>query len=114
MFQDSSFELRDAYLAITVTSYFEVSAQRIHRLGTHTVQTHAFLESLGVVFATCVEQADSFDEFALRYATTIVAYAHTVIVFNGHVDAFTCIHLELVDGVIDGFLEQNVDAVFGV
>ena len=86
-------------------------AESIDGLDTHTVESDALLERLGVVLSSGVEHAHCLDEFALRYAASIVAHADTEVVLDVDFDALAGVHLEFVDGVIDNFLEEDIDAV---
>ena len=86
-------------------------AERIDGLDTHAVESDTLLECLGVVLSSGVEHAHCLDEFALRYAASIVAHADTEVVVDVDFNAFAGIHFEFVDGVIDDFLEEDIDAV---
>ena len=44
--QYASFELCNSYDAVSVASHFEMSAERVYCLCTHTVKTHTLLECL--------------------------------------------------------------------
>ena len=57
--------------------HFEMGAQGIDSLHTHAIQTNGLLESLGIKLTTGVQNADTLDEFALGYASTIVANRNT-------------------------------------
>ena len=94
--------------------YLEVGAEGVHRLHTHTVQTHALLESLGVVLAAGVQHGHGFYEFAQGDAASVVTDAAAQLVGDAYFDAFSGAHLELVDTVVDDFLEEHVDAVLGM
>ena len=102
-----------AHLALSVGLHLEVRAQRIDRLHAHTVQSYALLESLGVVFSAGVEHAHGLHQLALRYAAAIVAHADTQVFVYRNLNALACVHLELVDAVVDYFLQKHVDAVLG-
>ena len=111
--QLTTFEHHFPHLALAVGSCLEMGAQRIHRLHAHSVEAHALLKCLGVVFATRIEHVDRLDEFSLRYASAIVAHPHPEMVFDIYLNTFSGIHLELVDGVVDDLLQQHIDTVFG-
>ena len=89
-----------------------MDTQRIDRLHTHAIQTYRLLEGLRVILTTCIQHADSLDELTLRNATTIVTNGDTQIVVDGDLQAVASLHLELVDGVVDDFLQQHVDTIF--
>ena len=87
--------------------------ERVDRLLADAVQTDGFLEGLAVVFRARVDDRDAVDEFAQRDAAAVIAHAHgAVIEFD--FDLFALPHHELVDGIIDRLLEQNINAVLGV
>ena len=90
-----------------------MAAQRVDGFHAHAVQSDTFLEGFRVVFAAGVEHVDRLDEFSLRYASSVVAHAHAQVVGDVYLNAFSGVHLKLVDGVVDHLLEQHVDAVFG-
>ncbi len=102
-----------AYLAFAVGAHLEVGAEGVDRLDTDAVESDTLLESLGVVLASGVEHRYGLDEFALGNAAAVVAYGDAQIVVDIDLDALAGVHLELVDGVVDDFLEQYVDAVLG-
>ena len=102
-----------AHLSVAVGPHLEAGTQGIDGLHADAVESDALLEGLGVVFAAGVELADGFDELALRDAAAVVAHADAKIVLDVYLDALAGVHLKLVDGVVDDFLEQDVDAVFG-
>ena len=100
-----------AYFSFAIAAYFETAAQGVHRLDAHTVQADTLLESFGVVFTTCVQFADSFDEFTLWNTATVIAYTDTKVVLDRHFDFLAGAHLELIDRVIHHFFQQHIDTV---
>ena len=111
--QDASLESCLTHLSVTIAGHLEMRTQRIHRLYTHTIQTYGLLESLRVVLTTSVQHADGFDELALRDASSIVTNGDAQVFVDGDFQSVACLHLKLVDGVINDFFQQNVDTVFG-
>ncbi len=116
LFGDVAFEVAFAehYLAclsVAVALHLETVAQGIDCLKAHTVQSYTLLERLTVVLATRIEHRHGFHYFAEWNATSVVANRHTEIVVDIYFDAFSGTHLELVDAVVDDFLEQDIDAV---
>ena len=99
--------------AVAVGAHLEACAECVDGLHAHAVESHALLESLGIVFAAGVEHADGLDEFALGDAAAVVPHAHAEVVLDVDFNALSGIHLELVDGVVHHFLEEHVDAVLG-
>ena len=106
-------ELRTACLAVTKTLHSEFPTERIDRLGTHTIQTDGLLEGLGVILTARIEQRHRLHHLAQWYATTIITHTHNLariarfIGIRTHTDLYhlAFIHAELIDRVIDGFLD---------
>ena len=109
----AAFEGGLAHLAVAERLHLEMGAQRINGLDANAVQADGLLEGLRVVLTAGIEDADGLDELALRNAAAIVADGDAQVVLDGDLDAVARIHLELVDGVVNDFLQQHVDAVFG-
>ena len=82
----------------------------VHGLETDTVQTHGLLVSLGVVLTACVEDAHSLHHGVQRNTSSEVAYCCGLLVYS-YLDLLSESSRELVDGVVDHFLEEHVDAV---
>ena len=82
----------------------------VHRLQTHTVQTHGLLIALRVILSARVEDADRLDHGIQRNASSEVPYGNLLLC---HGDLYllseTC--GELVDRVVHNLLEQHVDTV---
>ena len=91
----------------------EIDGKSVDRLGAHTVQSHAELEDLVVVLGARVDDRSALHDLAEGNPAAEVADADQV-VFDGHVDLPAVAHDELVHGVVDHFLEEDVDAVFGI
>ena len=89
-----------SHLPFPIRLHLEVGTEGIHRLHTHAVESHAFLESLGVVFTTSVKHTDSLNEFTLWDTASIVTYAHPEVIVDIHFDTRTCMHLKLIDRVV--------------
>ena len=101
----------DALLhAVTVGDDGEVGREGVDGLDADAVQPDGFLEGLGAKLAAGVECGDGLGEVALRDTAAEVAHADGA-VGDVDVDTVTGLHAELVDGVVDHFLEQDVDAV---
>ena len=78
------------------------------------VEADALLESLGIVLTTRVQHRHGFHQLAQGNTTTVVAHGDAQVLVDGHLDALAGVHLELIDGVVDDFLQQHIDAVLGV
>ena len=101
----------DALLhAVAIGDDGEVGREGVDGLDADTVQPDGFLEGLGAELAAGVERGDSLGEVALGDTAPEVAHADGA-VGDVDVDAVAGLHAELVDGVVDHFLEQDVDAV---
>ena len=109
----SAFEDGCAYLGVAVGAHLESCAEGIDGFESDAVEPDAFFEGFGVVFSSGVEHADGFDELSLGDASSVVSYGDAEVVVDVDVDAFSGVHFEFVDGVVDDFFEENVDAVFG-
>ncbi len=102
------------HLPVAVGARLEASAQGVHRLQTHTIQTHAFLERLAVVFSARVQHRNSLNQLAQGNATAVIAHADAQAVLHVHLYALALPHLELIDAVVDDFLHEHIDAVLGL
>ena len=91
----------------------EITGKGVDRLGAHAVQSHAELKDLVVVLGARVDDRSALHDLAEGNPAAEVADADPV-VFDGHVDLPAVAHDELVHGVVDHFLEEDVDAVFGI
>ena len=69
-------KLHAAHLAFAVRLYGEERRKGIDSLGTHTVQTHGFLEGLAVVFTAGIEDRDYLHQFAQRDTASVVAHTY--------------------------------------
>ena len=95
-------------LSVAIGVRLEMTAQRIHRLQTYTIQANTLLESLGVILATGVQHGHRLHQFALGNSASIVADAGTQVVLDVHLYALAGVHLELVDTVVYDLLQQNI------
>ena len=100
------------HAAVAETLDDELGRKRVHRLGTHTVQAHRLLEGFGVVLAAGVNLRYAVDDLAQRNAAAVVTYAGAV-VFDVNDNLLAGTHHEFVDGVVDNFLHQHVNAIVG-
>ena len=110
-------ELSAASLAFAEGLDNKPFAEHIHRLGTHTVKTHTFLEGLGVVFAARVKHRHCIDHLAQRYAAAIVTHAYRAMLLpylDLYINNLAFAHTELVNRVVDGFFDKHVDTVVRV
>ena len=110
---DASLKGSLAHLAVTIALHLEVGAQGVDGLHADTIQTHRLLEGLRIVFTTRIQHRYSLDQLSLRNTTPIVAHGNPQVLIDVHFNPVTGLHLKLVDGIVDDFLQQHVDAVFG-
>ena len=99
-------------LAVAETLYDKLCRERVHRLGTHAVHAHRLLEGFGIVLAARIHLRHAVDDLLQRDAAAVVAHAAAV-VFHVDFNLLARAHGELVDGVVDNFLREHVDAVVG-
>ena len=72
----ASFKLRSFFLPFTDSRYFEIAAQCIYGLGTHTIQPHRFLEGLAIVFGAGIYLAHHIHHFSQRDTAAIIAHGN--------------------------------------
>ena len=99
--------------AVAVGADGELGRERVDGLGADAVEANRKLEDIVVVFGAGVDDGDALDDFAQRDAATVVADGDAVFIYVD-VDLLAVAHDEFVDGVVDDFLEQDIDAVVGV
>ena len=108
--QNAAAEFSLLHAAVAETLDDELRGEGVHGLCTHTIQTDGLLESFGIVLTTRVDLRYAVDDLAERNATAVVAYACRVVVdINFNLLART--HDEFVDGVVDNFLDEHINAV---
>lgn len=100
------------HAAVAETFDDKLGRKGVHRLGTHTVQAHGLLEGFGVVLTTGVNLRYAVDDLAERNAAAKVAHAGAM-VFDVYDNLLAGTHHEFVDGIVDNFLDQHVNAVVG-
>ena len=110
----SFFKRHLAHLSLAAAAGHEAGTQGIDGLEAHAVHTDGSGEDGGVVFCTRVELRNGSLQGAEGNATAIVAHLCGVLVQDVHLDAFAETFVKFVDTVVDGFLEQHIDTIFGV
>ena len=106
-------ELCATRFAFAVGLHSEERREGIDGFGTDTVQTDGFLEGFGVVLTAGIEHGDYFYQFAQRNTASVVTHTYSSVP-HIYFDHLTFTHTELIDGVIDGFFDEDVDTVIGV
>ena len=110
--QDALAEFGALDLAVAETLYDKLGGKGVHRLGTHAVHTDGLLEGFGVVLAARIHFRHAVDDLLERDAAAVVAHAAAV-VFHVDFNLLARAHGELVNGVVDDFLREDVDTVVG-
>ena len=90
-----------------------IERERVDRLLADAVEPDRLLEGLAVVFRPGVDDRDTVHELPERDATAVVADLDAAF-GDLDLDLPALPHHELVDGVIDRLLEEDVDAILGV
>src|SRR5688500_6202240 len=72
--QYTTLELSSLFLALAECGDLKIAAQGVHGLCTHTVQTHALLEGLAVVFCACIDLAHYIHDLTQGDTPSIIAY----------------------------------------
>jgi len=91
----------------------EPARKRVDGLRTDPVEADGKLEDVVVVFRARIDDGHALDDLAQRYAAAVVAHRYLV-VLECDVDLLSVSHDELVDGVVDHFLGEHIDAVIGI
>ena len=108
------FEGGFAHFSVAYAAGHESHRERIDGFQTHPVHTHRGSEYGSVVLTARVELRNRVDQCTEGNAASVVADFGAKVVVDVYFDAFTVAFVEFVDAVVDAFLEQHVDAVFGV
>ena len=97
-------------LAVAVGGHVEIHGHGVHGLGAHAVHAYALLEVGIVKLAAGVELGGGIHHFVERNAAAKVPHRHGFIL-NGDIDPAAVAHGEFIDGVVDDFLQEHIDAV---
>ena len=108
----AAFKSSLTHLSVTIATHFEMSTQGIYSLNTHSVKSDTFLKSLRVELSAGVQDTHTVDELSLRDSSAIVANGDTKIILYRYLDTVACLHLKLIDRVIEYLLQQDVDTIF--
>ena len=106
-------ELEGLGFALAPCLDLEEVGQRVHRLDADAVEADGFLERLAVVLRAGVDLGGAVEEFPERNAAAEVADLDAAFLVDLHADLLAVAHDVLVDRVVDGLLEQDVEAVVG-
>src|SRR3954471_6770874 len=83
LYYNTFIKLCDFCSAVAITFHFKIFAQRIHSLGTHTIQPHTLLKRFAVILGSCIYLAYHIYYLAKRYTTTVVTHGYSF-VFNSY------------------------------
>ena len=112
--EDTFLENGFVHFPLSAASCDELGREGVDSLETDAVHSDGGGEDGSVIFSACVEFGDGFHEFAERNASPVVTDFGTEIFVDVDFDAFAKPFVELVNAVVDAFLQQDVNAVFGV
>lgn len=111
-FDESAGELDGAHFAFAEGGDAEEVAEGVDGFDADAIESDGAFEGFAVVFGTGVDLGGAFDEFAQGDTAAVVAHGDHV-VFDFDLDFLAVAHDVFVDAVVENFLEQDVDAVFG-
>ena len=103
-------EARLDVLSPPVTTHDELRGQGVDRLGADAVEADAELEYVVVVLGSGVDPRYALDDLAERNPASVIPDRY-YIVLDCDVELLSVPHDELIDPVVDDFLQQHVDAV---
>ena len=106
-------EQRPHGLALAEGGDLELFGKRVDGLRAHPVEADAELEDLVVVLRPGVDHRNAVHQLALRDAASVVPHGDLAAV-NADFDAASVPHDELINRVVNDFLEEDVDAVVGM
>src|SRR6185369_9948310 len=97
-------------LAFAVAAHEEISGKRVNSLGADPIEANTELKNIVVVLCTGVNLRDTLDDFAEGNAAPEIAYGHRF-VLDADLHFLARTHDELVNGIINNLLQQNIAAV---
>ena len=113
-YQITALEYGFMCLPVAHTAGYEALAQGIDGFQSHAVQSDAGREYRGVVLGARIQFRYGLHQTAQGNPPAIVTDGSRAVVLYVYVDTFAKAFVEFVNAVVDGFLEQHVNAVFGV
>jgi hypothetical protein len=97
--------------ALTEGRHLEVLGQGIDGLGSHPVQTDGKLKDVGIVLRSGIDDRNTIDYLAQRDTPAEVPDPYQTLLIYRDIYPLAGPHDELIDRVVDDFLQQDVDAV---
>ena len=88
--------------------------KRIDRLGAHPVQTDAELEYIVVIFGARIDNRDALHDLSQRDAPAVIPNKNKPVILGFDVDPLAVAHDVLIHGVIDHFLDQDINSIVGM
>ena len=110
----AAFEYGFVHTSVAVAACDEAAAEGVDGFQTYAVHTYGSGEYGGVVLTARVEFRHGVYQFAQGDAASVVAHFGGAVVGDIHLNTLAETFVELVDRVVDGFLEQDVYTIFGV
>ena len=111
--QDAAFEPGLVELPVAIRTNRELLRQRIHRLGSDTVEPDGEGERPPLIFAACIHFRNTRHNFVERNSAPIVANGDASGV-QRDLDALADPHREFIDAVVDDLLDKHVNSVLGM
>jgi hypothetical protein len=106
----ASAEYRFGRIPFAVTAHFKVLRKRIDGLGPDAVQAYAELENFVAVFRSGVDARNALDDLAERNSAAVIAH-RDLRPLQAYDDPVAKAHDVFVNGVVDNFLQKDVNAV---
>ena len=103
-------EMAEGALALAVGCHVEIRRHGVHGLGTHAVHTYGLLEVGIVKLAAGIELGSGVYDLIERNTAAEVPHGDGLVLY-GNVYPLAESHGELVNGVVDDFLQEDIDSV---
>ena len=104
-------ELVGTRFSVPVGLDFKKVGKGVDRLDAHAVEAHGFFKGVAVVFGPGVDLGGAVQQFSQRDAAAEVAHLAQAVWGDVDGDLFAESHDEFVNGVVDDFFQQDVNAV---
>ena len=98
--------------AFAVGLNVEFGGEGVNSFDADPVQADGLFKGFRVVFRASIDFRGAVLELTERDAPSVVAHGDVGAV-DGHIDHFSVPHDEFVDGIVDDFLQKNIDTVVG-
>ena len=91
----------------------ELGGEGIYGFQAYAVEADRELERLIVVLGAGIDDGDAFDHLAEGDSPAEIAHRYAV-AFQGYLNPRAMLHRELIDGVVDDLLQQDIYAIIGM